>query len=237
MDMLNILITNDDGICAPGIARLAAAALPYGHVFVCAPDSQCSGMSQRVTISGKLPVRAHDFPVPVEAAWSIGGTPTDCVRTAVRTLLPVRPDIVLTGVNNGYNVGFDIAYSGTVGAAMEALLSGIPAIAFSARESCAGEWLDAYLPDVLGELLAHPAHPGCLWNVNFPDCPKEQCRGVRRGTVPARYGLYDNEYIRDGAHLRIASTVADPALCREGSDIHAVLNGYISIGEIRSPLL
>ena len=108
---------------------------------------------------------------------------------------------------------------------------------FSARESGAGEWLDAYLPDVLGELLAHPAHPGCLWNVNFPDCPKEQCRGVRRGTVPARYGLYDNEYIRDGAHLRIASTVADPALCREGSDIHAVLNGYISIGEIRSPLL
>ena len=76
MDTLNILITNDDGICAPGIARLAAAALPYGHVFVCAPDSQCSGMSQRVTISGKLPVRAHDFPVPVEAAWSIGGIST-----------------------------------------------------------------------------------------------------------------------------------------------------------------
>ena len=236
MDTLNILITNDDGICAPGIARLAAAALPYGHVFVCAPDSQCSGMSQRVTISGKLPVRAHDFPVPVEAAWSIGGTPTDCVRTAVRTLLPVRPDIVLTGVNNGYNVGFDIAYSGTVGAALEAVMNGVPAIAFSARENGNPGAADAYLPVVLEALLARPAEPGRVWNVNFPDCAAAQCKGVLYGRTPAACSFYDNDYVRTGDALSIRVTNPGPDRCKEGSDIHAVLHGYVSVGAIRSPL-
>ena len=81
----------------------------------------------------KLVLTPHDFPVPVEGAWSLSGTPADCVQVALDGLLPVKPDFVFSGMNNGYNTGMDIAYSGTVGAAMEALMNGIPAIAFVYR--------------------------------------------------------------------------------------------------------
>ena len=83
MEKRTILIANDDGIGAEGIARLAAAALPFGRVFVAAPDTQCSGMSQKLTIRGELSVTEAPFPVPVEAAWAVGGTPADCVKAAI----------------------------------------------------------------------------------------------------------------------------------------------------------
>ena len=119
-DKLNILIANDDGIDSPGIVRLAEAAAKFGSVWVAAPSSQCSGMSQKLTIFGEFPVSRPAFPVSVMDAWSIGGTPADCVKLAVNFLMPVKPDVVFSGINFGYNTGFDIAYSGTVGAAMEA---------------------------------------------------------------------------------------------------------------------
>ena len=84
---MNILISNDDGIRAEGIARLAAAALPFGRVYVAAPQSQCSGMSQKLTIFGEIAVERAVFPAPVQEAWAIGGTPADCVQTAIRVLL------------------------------------------------------------------------------------------------------------------------------------------------------
>ena len=167
---MNILISNDDGIRAEGIARLAAAALPFGRVYVAAPQSQCSGMSQKLTIRGTLAVEQADFPVPVEAAWAVGGSPADCVKAAVKALVPCRPDVVLTGVNQGWNAGLDIAYSGTIGAALEGVMNGIPAIAFSAREFCDPGAMEVYLPRVLQELLQALPKPGTLWNVNFPDC-------------------------------------------------------------------
>ena len=236
MEKRNILIANDDGIGAEGIARLTAAALPFGRVFVAAPSSQCSGMSQKLTLRGELPVTEAPFPVPVEAAWAIGGTPADCVKAAIKALLPVRPDVVLTGINRGYNAGFDIAYSGTVGAALEAVMNGVPAIAFSAHENGDPGALEAYLPVVLKELLTRPAEPGCVWNVNFPDCAAAQCKGVLYGRRPAACSFYDNDYVRTGDALSIRVTNPGPDRCREGSDIHAVLHGYVSVGEIRSPL-
>ena len=117
----NILIVNDDGIHSEGIVRLAQAASRFGRVWVAAPDEQCSGMSQKISIFDPILVRPYDFPAPVEAAWSIGGTPADCVKVAVGYLLDGAPDLVLSGINNGYNAGFDNAYSGTIGAAAEAL--------------------------------------------------------------------------------------------------------------------
>ena len=190
---MNILISNDDGIRAEGIARLAAAALPFGRVYVAAPQSQCSGMSQKLTIRGTLAVEQADFPVPVEAAWAVGGTPADCVKAAVKALVPCRPDVVLTGVNQGWNAGLDIAYSGTIGAALEGVMNGIPAIAFSAREFCDPGAMEVYLPRVLQELLQALPKPGTLWNVNFPDCAASACKGILHGRVPAACSFYDNE--------------------------------------------
>ena len=110
-EKLKILIANDDGIRSEGIAKLARAAASFGTVWVAAPEHQCSGMSVRLTISEKsqMAVYRYDFPVPVEAAWSVDGTPADCVKVALNALLPFRPDIVLSGINDGLNAGLDVA--------------------------------------------------------------------------------------------------------------------------------
>lgn len=136
MKNLKILIANDDGIRSEGIAHLARAVAQFGSVWVAAPERQCSGMSVRLTISetSEMAVYRYDFPAPVEAAWSVDGTPADCVKVALCALLPFTPDVVLSGINDGMNAGLDVAYSGTVGAATEAALHGIPAIAVSMRD-------------------------------------------------------------------------------------------------------
>ena len=126
-----ILLVNDDGIRADGLAFLARLASRLGEVTVAAPDSQCSAMSHRITVHGELTVKKVSFPVPEVTAYSVSGTPADCVKVALHYLLSEKPDIVFSGINRGYNAGVDILYSGTVGAAMEALVNGIPAIAFS----------------------------------------------------------------------------------------------------------
>ena len=129
-----ILIVNDDGIEAEGLRKLAEAAVRVGQVWLAAPSNQCSAMSQKISVFDRISVVPHEYPVPVEAAWSVVGTPVDCVKVALNSLLPIVPDLVISGINNGFNTGFDIAYSGTVGAAMEALMQGIP------RRRCFAVW-------------------------------------------------------------------------------------------------
>lgn len=241
-DKLNILIANDDGIGSPGIVRLAEAASKFGNVWVAAPSSQCSGMSQKLTIFGEFPVSRPAFPVPVMDAWSIGGTPADCVKLAVNFLMPVKPDVVFSGINFGYNTGFDIAYSGTVGAAMEALINGIPAIAFSSQHDGSSDVTDKYLVPVIDELLSSPIGRGEIWNVNFPGCALEDFKGILRGRSICKTCLYDNKYTQerlpDGSlKLTISGKPVSPDTVPEGCDVRAVLDGYISIGKVRSMVL
>ena len=153
-------------------------------------------MSVRLTISetSEMAVYRYDFPAPVEAAWSVDGTPADCVKVALRALLPFTPDVVLSGINDGMNAGLDVAYSGTVGAATEAALHGIPAIAVSMRNDKSFEVTDHYLPAVLEELLDQPSARGELWNVNFPTCPLSDCRGILRDRFPEKRSYYENYY-------------------------------------------
>ena len=123
---MRLLISNDDGILAHGIECLIAAAEPLGEVWVVAPDREQSAMSHSLTLHHPVrPVKRGD------RRWQIDGTPTDCVMIGVETLLPERPDFVLSGINHGQNMGEDVLYSGTVAAAMEGLALGIPAIAVS----------------------------------------------------------------------------------------------------------
>ena len=232
----NILIVNDDGIESYGIAKLAAMAANFGDVWVVAPEGQCSGMSQKLTIFSELNVQEREFPATVRAAYSVSGTPADCVKVALHALLDFRPDVVLSGVNDGMNAGHDVCYSGTVGAATEAALNGIHTIAFSMGKASAVDVAEQNLPAMLEELLFAPLNPGELWNVNFPDCAASACKGILRGRVPAACSFYDNEYDRAEGALSIRVSNPGPEQCREGSDIHAILHGYVSIGEVRSPL-
>ena len=145
------------------------------------------------------------------------------------------------GINIGYNAGFDIAYSGTVAAAMEAVMNGIPAIAFSAQHDGSYDVTDRYILDIARELLAAPLAPGEIWNVNFPGCPLDEFKGILHERTIAPKFIFDNTYSanhRSGGMTLIpdADFIAHgdaPA----GSDIEAVLHGYISIGKVKSMVL
>lgn len=239
-EKLKILIANDDGIRSEGIAHLAKMAAEFGDVWVAAPERQCSGMSVRLTISAKaeMAVYRYDFPVEVQAAWSVDGTPADCVKVALRSLLPFRPDVVLSGINDGMNAGLDVCYSGTVGAATEAAMHGLPAIAFSMRDDQSFDVTEKYLPGILGELLQKPLPAGQLWNVNFPTCALEDCRGILYDRFPEKKSYYENYYtcVREEngvQYLSPVSRVIQLDEVTEGTDIHALLGNYISIGAVR----
>ena len=215
---MRILAVNDDGIRSPGLAALVRAVSVFGEVWVVAPSEQCSGMSQKLSLFNEMPLREADFPVPVKGAWSLGGTPADCVKVALDHLLDFKPDYVFSGVNDGWNAGYDIAYSGTIGACYEAVMNGIPAL------------ID------LGQ------KPGEIWNVNFPGGTLHDVRGILRERRIAPMQLY-NGVFSSRVHpegYKMLSQQGVPigrGVAPEGSDIAAVLDGYISIGKIMSPVM
>lgn len=237
---MRILVTNDDGIKAEGIHLLAEMAAQLGEVWVVAPDQQCSAMSQRITVHSDVFVRQEEFLVPGVHAYSVSGTPADCVKIALLYLLPAKPDVVFSGINFGYNIGFDIAYSGTVGAAMEAVMQGIPAIAFSNQSNGVYEVAKAYLRSVTEGLLARPVLANQVWNVNFPGCSLAQLRGIREVERIAQRQFYLDHYERedypDGCFRLVA--LGEPVTDgEEGTDMKAVLDNYISVGRIKSLVL
>jgi 5'-nucleotidase len=225
-----ILCTNDDGYMAPGLGVLAEAAAGLGDVHVVAPDREQSATSHSLTMH--LPLRARS----VRERWhNVSGTPTDCVMLAVQAILPRRPDVVLSGVNHGMNMGEDVLYSGTVSAAMEATIFGIPAVAISYAGRGDERHLASYGP-LLSRLLAQLVKrtdfpPETLLNVNLPAISADQVKGVRvtrlgrrvfsdsltQGTDPSGKPYY---WIGGGS-IEWASL--------EGTDYHAVDEGYISV--------
>lgn len=165
---MKVLISNDDGIFAPGIAALAAAFDRAGHeVVVCAPDSQRSSASHSLTIGRPLTVKEVDFP-GAEKAYAIGGTPADCVKLGLSVLCP-DAQAVISGVNKGYNVGSDILYSGTVAAAMEGAICGRPALAIS-QAACREDFTHAaaLAARLFARMMENPLGPLHVLNVNYP---------------------------------------------------------------------
>lgn len=237
---MRILVVNDDGIDAKGIHILAAAAKELGEVWVVAPDRQCSAMSQRITVRGELVIRERDIPVEGVKAYSVSGTPADCVKVALLHILPEKPDIVFSGINFGYNAGQDILYSGTVGAAVEALSNGIPAIAFSSEANDIYDVVEAHLSSIAKNLVGRSLPLDTLWNVNFPGCGLEEYQGILENRIPANHQLYQDYYekkeqLADGFVLEAGGIPTNEA--EEGTDIRAVLDRYISIGTITSGIL
>lgn len=241
---MKILVVNDDSINASGIALLAKAAMKFGEVTVVAPAQQCSAMSQKLTIRGELRVeKEEDFPVPVKAAYKVDGTPVDCVKVALHYILKEKPDYVFSGINDGYNVGFDIAYSGTLGAAFEAVMHGIPAMAFSSTMHAPMDIAEDYLEPVIQELLEAELKPGEVWNVNFPSVDPSDFKGILKDRPVAGVPVYQEKYIptvySDGS---VSLEISGHPLPVEdgipvGTDVDAVMHGYISIGKVKSVVL
>ena len=241
---MKILVVNDDSIHSPGIALLAKAAMELGEVWVVAPANQCSAMSQKLTIRDPLTVtKVEDFPVPVKAAYKVDGTPVDCVKVALNYILDEKPDYVFSGINDGYNVGFDVAYSGTLGAAFEAVMNGVPALAFSNTMNAPLDVAEEYLVPIAKELMEAGQGRGEVWNVNFPGIEPSQVKGILRDRPIAPMQFYSEDYLEtrlpDGSVMLKGQgnplQVGDPVPA--GTDIEAVFDGYISIGKVKSVVL
>ena len=242
----NILVTNDDGINAEGIRILAEHAKKFGNVTVLAPAEQCSGMSVKLTIHQPMEFReCPDFPVEGVRAYSLKGTPADCAKLAIRNIMPEKPDYIFSGINFGLNAGFDCMYSGTVGAIMEALTFGVKGIAFSTGFPESASWdskanyevFEKYADELIEELMHKEIEPSAFWNVNFPGCPLSEFRGILRGRKLSQVRPYDDtlqkDILPDGtATYTLIGNLISGNTAPEGTDIHAVLNGHISIGKV-----
>ncbi len=232
---MRILLTNDDGIHAPGLAVLERIAARFSEdVWICAPAEEQSGAGHSLTLTRPVRLKQHDA-----RRFSVTGTPTDAVTMALKKLLPAPPDLILSGVNRGANLGDDVTYSGTVSAAFEGALAGVRSIALS--QVYAGEGMGDAVPfeaaefwgeRVIAPLLGAPFAPRSLINVNFPPLPAEQVKGIRvvrqgfhdyaRGSVVESkdprgfsyywFGLYGIEHTPGHA-----------------TDLEAIADGYVSV--------
>lgn len=236
--MRKILITNDDGIDADGIIRLARAALSLGEVWVVAPLNQRSAASHSITLREPIDVYQHDFPVKGVHAFSCTGTPADCVRVGSLNVMPEKPDLVLSGINFGYNAATDIQYSATVGAAFEASFQGYQAIAVSEHINGIHEVTDAYLTDLLTEYADHPLGYGQVININFPGCAMAECKGIIRNARTSRSSFYHDHYnviseLENGGIRYMVE--GDLNLESEpGTDFHSLIDNYISVGIVNN---
>lgn len=178
-----ILITNDDGITAPGINALVEVASELGEVVIVAPDSPQSGMGHAITISGPIRLHPNTHTFKGLEAYECSGTPVDCVKLAKHVVLKDRtPDICLSGINHGSNASINIIYSGTLSAAMEASLEGIPSIGFSLLDynhDANFEPCKPFIKQLIEWVLQNGLEEGSLLNVNIPAVPREDIKGLR----------------------------------------------------------
>ena len=233
---MHILVSNDDGILADGIALLGEACLHVGQVTVVAPDREQSGTSHSLTMHRPLrPQRRHD------GSFQVDGTPTDCVLLAFGGLLPQKPDYVFSGVNHGPNMGEDVLYSGTVSAAMEAVTLGVPGIAIS----FAGEQLETLrtyrnllrrLIQKVTEVKNFPSET--LLNINLPPVPAEEVRGIRVTKLGSRFFSESLAQSKD-PRGRDIYWIGGGTITWTGdaeSDHAAVAEGYISVTPLHMDL-
>lgn len=179
-----ILITNDDSINARGLFHLADCVKHLGEVYVVAPAEPQSGQSSAFTVNSPLRIKEHpDYADGAVKVFSVTGTPVDCVKLAMHTILPRRPDMVLSGINHGSNAGNSVIYSGTMGAAFEACMLGIPAVGYSLlHHSLQADFSETtpYVKEISERVLAQGLPEGVCLNVNFPSrCAIEGIRVVR----------------------------------------------------------
>jgi 5'-nucleotidase len=194
-DLPVILITNDDGIMAPGILNLVEAVKDLGKVVVVAPDKPQSGMGHAITIG--LPLRLHPVTIfdGVEA-WQCSGTPVDCVKLAVDKVLHRKPDICLSGINHGANHSINVIYSGTMSAAVEAAIESIPSAGFSLLDhSVDADFTGArkYARLVVQQMLSTKLDKHTVLNVNIPAVPAELIKGVR--ICKQAYAKYEEDFV------------------------------------------
>ena len=232
---MRILLSNDDGYRAPGLRILAETLKGVAEVTVVAPDRDRSGASNSLTLD--LPLRAHEME---DGTIRVEGTPTDCVHLAITGLLDEEPDMVVAGINAGANLGDDVIYSGTVAAATEGRFLGYPAIAVSMDSHQPRHYqTGARVARLLVEALQRrPLAPEVILNVNVPDLPWEEIRGLRATRLGHRHKA--EPVVRQidprGRPMYWVGPAGPEPDAGEGTDFHAVRNGYVSVTPIQVDL-
>jgi 5'-nucleotidase len=234
MNSRTILVTNDDGMFSPGIRVLTEVAMEFGNVVVVAPNSPQSAKGHAITIEDPLRLNKIKFYDGIEA-YECSGTPVDCVKLAKNVLLKDRNiDLCVSGINHGSNASINIIYSGTISAAMEAALEGIPSVGFSLLNYSFEADLDAsrhYTRKVIDLAIRHGIKAADLLNVNIPDLPMEQIKGMK--ICRQADGRWEEEF-KEGIDPRgqkyywLSGKFVVDELAAD-TDIHALNEGYVSI--------
>ncbi|MDR7134677.1 5'-nucleotidase [Lysobacter niastensis] len=235
---MRVLVSNDDGVDAPGIRILAEGLRAAGHeVLVVAPDRDRSGASNSLTLDAPVRVQQLDA-----STWRVYGTPTDCVHVAITGMLEVEPDIVVSGINNTANLGDDVIYSGTVAAAMEGRFLGLPAVAMSLQTvdhiGRHYETAARAAVEIIARLATDPLPADTILNVNVPDLPWEEVRGFEVSRLGNRHRAeacipQQDPRGRQWWWIGAAGPEQDAG---PGTDFHSVRTGHISITPIQVDL-
>lgn len=232
---MHILLSNDDGYFSPGLSALANALADLGDITVVAPERDRSGASNSLTLDRPLTVRRAD-----SGYYYVNGTPTDCVHIAMTGLLDRLPDLVVSGINDGANMGDDTIYSGTVAAATEGHLMGVPSFAFSLVDS-GYRHLDTaarVARELIGRFIAQPMSADTLLNINIPACDYAQLKGRQVTRLGKRHVA--EPVIRDtnprGKPIYWIGPAGGAREAGPGTDFHATESGWVSVTPLRMDL-
>lgn len=233
---MNILISNDDGYLAQGIAVLARVASEFANVRVVAPERNRSGASNSLTLDRPLSFRTAE-----NGFYYTTGTPTDCIHLGLHALPDFQPDLVLSGINHGANMGDDTLYSGTVAAATEAYLMGIPAVAFSLNTHEFAQYdqtAERAAWIVLSHLMQHPPTQPVLWNINIPAVAPDQLQGHQITRLGKRHHIQNVIAATDprGAPIYWIGAVGEVSDNESGTDFAACEAGFISMTPLQIDL-
>jgi 5'/3'-nucleotidase len=233
---MKLLLSNDDGIYAAGLKAIHEQFASTWSTVVVAPDRERSAVSHAITLA--MPIRSRKIALHNgDAAYAISGTPADCIKLAMIELLDERPDLMISGINPGSNAGININYSGTLAAAREATLYGIPALAVSIKGNKPNYYdqTAGFIADLARGVVSRGLGKGTFLNINVPDLPMDRIKGVRISSQ-------DIEPLPEQMEKRLDprqrayywhTVLADSATMNSGSDVAAIAEGYISITPIK----
>lgn len=235
-----ILVTNDDGITAPGIRKLISVMNQIGDVVVVAPNSPQSGKGHAITIDSTLSFEELQFDGP-QKDYACSGTPVDCVKIALDKILTSKPDLVVSGINHGANSSINVIYSGTMSAAVEAGVEGLPAIGFSL---CDFKWdadfdqAEDFIKEIVIKALENPMPKGVVLNVNIPKLKKEEIKGIKIcKQADAKWEeSFDERVNPHGKKYYWLSGYFNNMDKSEDADQTALENGFISIVPVKFDL-
>ncbi len=232
---MQFLISNDDGYRAPGLVALEEALEDLGKICIVVPDRNRSGASNSLTLDS--PLRVHQYG---EDRYFVNGTPTDCVHIAITGLLESMPDMVISGINLGENLGDDVLYSGTVAAAMEGRFMGLPAVAVSlvGEEPVYYESAAQVIRKLIMNLQKKPLEQNTILNINIPDLPIDKIRGFQVTRLGQRHK--SEPVIKESdPRGRPIYWIGPPGMEQDGgsgTDFHAIRNGYVSVTPLQVDL-